>query len=49
MASGPDEHIPDQPDIIWFNNSNTKEIIALKEYSDKYISLYEGEVRNVNI
>lgn len=49
MASGPDEHIPDQSDIIWFNNSNTKEIIALQEYSDKYISLYEGEVRNVNI
>ena len=24
-----------------------KEIIALQEYSDKYISLYEGEVRNI--
>ena len=24
-----------------------KEIIALQEYSDKYISLYEGEIRNI--
>ena len=24
-----------------------KQIIALKEYSDKYISLYQGEVRNI--
>lgn len=24
------------------------EIIALQEYTDKYISLYEGEIRNVN-
>lgn len=24
------------------------EIIALKEYTDKYISLYQGEIRNVN-
>lgn len=31
------------------NESNIKEIIALQEYSDKYISLYEGEVRNINI
>lgn len=24
-----------------------KQIIALQEYSDKYISLYEGEIRNI--
>ena len=24
-----------------------KEIIALKEYTDKYVSLYEGEIRNI--
>lgn len=24
------------------------EIIALQEYTDKYISLYEGEIRNIN-
>lgn len=24
-----------------------KEIIALKEYTDKYISIYEGEIRNI--
>lgn len=23
-------------------------IIALQEYTDKYISLYEGEIRNIN-
>ena len=24
-----------------------KEIIALKEYTDQYVSLYEGEIRNI--
>lgn len=24
------------------------QIIALQEYTDKYISLYEGEIRNLN-
>lgn len=23
------------------------EVIALQEYTDKYISLYEGEIRNI--
>lgn len=46
MASGPEPTIPisQADDIVW---NNTKEIIALKEYTDQYISLYQGEIRNV--
>ena len=46
MASGPEPTIPisQADDIIW---NDTKEVIALKEYTDRYISLYQGEIRNI--
>ena len=25
-----------------------KKIIALQEYTDQYVSLYQGEIRNIN-
>lgn len=46
MASGPEPTLPisQADDIVW---NDTKEIIALKEYTDRYISLYQGEIRNI--